>query len=65
MRLTLLKWVQTECKNEPSLSLIVSLYKNLEADGYSFVVDDPKAKTKVIDAKYANDPNYVSLGKTF
>ncbi|KAF1769206.1 hypothetical protein GCK72_001020 [Caenorhabditis remanei] len=59
MRLTLLKWVQTECKNEPSLSLIVSLYKNLEADGYSFVVDDPKAKTKVIHAKYANDPNYV------
>lgn len=59
MRITLQKWVETECKKEPSLSLIVSLYKNLIADGYSFSIDDPKSKTKVIDAKYANDPNYV------
>ncbi|PIC50145.1 hypothetical protein B9Z55_001164 [Caenorhabditis nigoni] len=59
MRLTLQKWVDTECKNEPTLSLIVSLYKNLVADGYSFTVDDPKSKKKAIDAKYANDPNYV------
>lgn len=58
MRLTVQKWVDTECKNEPSLSLIPSLHKNLIADGYSFVVDDPKSKTKAMDAKYANDPNY-------
>uniref|UniRef100_A0A1I7UL97 Signal transducing adapter molecule 1 n=1 Tax=Caenorhabditis tropicalis TaxID=1561998 RepID=A0A1I7UL97_9PELO len=59
MRVTVQKWVDTECKNEPSLSLVTSLHKNLLADGYSFVVDDPKSKTKIIDAKYANDPNYV------
>ncbi|EGT33425.1 hypothetical protein CAEBREN_08896 [Caenorhabditis brenneri] len=59
MRVTVQKWVDTECKNEPSLSLIPSLHKNLIADGYTFVVDDPKSKTKAIDAKYANDPNYV------
>ncbi|CCD66688.1 Signal transducing adapter molecule 1 [Caenorhabditis elegans] len=59
MRLTVQKWVDTECKTEQSLSLIVTLHKNLVADGYSFVVDDPKSKTKAIDAKFANDPNYV------
>lgn len=59
MRLTLQKWVDAECKKEPSLSLVTSLYKNLVADGYSFSVDDPKSKTKAMDAKYANDPNYV------
>lgn len=58
MRITLQKWVDTECKNEPSLSLITSLHKNLLADGYSFTVDDPKSKNKAMDAKYANDPNY-------
>lgn len=64
MRLTVQKWVDTECKTEQSLSLIVTLHKNLVADGYSFVVDDPKSKTKAIDAKFANDPNYVSCGSS-
>lgn len=59
MRITVQKWVDTECKNEPSLSLVTSMHKNLIADGYSFTVDDPKSKTKIIDAKYANDPNYI------
>lgn len=59
MRLTVQKWVDSECKNEPSLSLVVSLHKNLIADGYAFTVDDPKSKNKAIDAKFANDPNYV------
>uniref|UniRef100_A0A8R1DI75 Signal transducing adapter molecule 1 n=1 Tax=Caenorhabditis japonica TaxID=281687 RepID=A0A8R1DI75_CAEJA len=60
MRLTVQKWVDNECKNDPSLSLVTSLHKNLIADGYTFTIDDPKSKNKQIDAKYANDPNYVS-----
>ncbi|CAI2306813.1 unnamed protein product [Caenorhabditis sp. 36 PRJEB53466] len=60
MRVTVQKWVDSECKKEPSLSLVVSLHKNLIADGYTFVIEDPKSKNKAIDAKYANDPNYVA-----
>ncbi|CAB3410756.1 unnamed protein product [Caenorhabditis bovis] len=60
MRITIKKWVDNECKKEQFLSLIVSLFKQLKEDGYSFEVDDPKKKTSVLNSKYANDPNYVS-----
>uniref|UniRef100_A0A0K0DQY9 SH3 domain-containing protein n=1 Tax=Angiostrongylus cantonensis TaxID=6313 RepID=A0A0K0DQY9_ANGCA len=38
----ILKWVENECKSDPSLSLVSTLYKNLLADGYSFTSNEPK-----------------------
>ncbi|CAI5439278.1 unnamed protein product [Caenorhabditis angaria] len=61
-RVSIQKWVDNECKNEPSLSLIISLYRNLKEDGYSFEINEP-GKKKPIDSKYANDPNYVATAQ--
>ncbi|KHJ97211.1 SH3 domain protein [Oesophagostomum dentatum] len=36
------KWVENECKSDASLSLVVTLYKNLVADGHSFTSSEPK-----------------------
>ncbi|KAE9420708.1 hypothetical protein Angca_008065, partial [Angiostrongylus cantonensis] len=41
-RMMILKWVENECKSDPSLSLVSTLYKNLLADGYSFTSNEPK-----------------------
>lgn len=47
-------WAQTDCQKDPSLSLISSLYKDLQNDG--FVMDSPKPKS----APISNDPNVVT-----
>ncbi|VDM55900.1 unnamed protein product [Angiostrongylus costaricensis] len=41
-RMMILKWVENECKSDPSLSLVSTLYKNLLADGYSFTSNETK-----------------------
>ena len=47
-------WAQTDCPKDPSLSLIASLYKEFQTDG--FVMDSPKSKSVPI----SNDPNVVT-----
>ncbi|VDM70903.1 unnamed protein product, partial [Strongylus vulgaris] len=41
-RMMIQKWVENECKADASLSLVVTLYKNLVADGLSFTSSEPK-----------------------
>ncbi|KIH58028.1 SH3 domain protein [Ancylostoma duodenale] len=41
-RMMIQKWVENECKSDASLSLVVTLYKNLVADGHSFTSSEPK-----------------------
>ncbi|CAJ0594199.1 unnamed protein product [Cylicocyclus nassatus] len=41
-RMMIQKWVENECKSDASLSLVVTLYKNLVADGLSFTSNEPK-----------------------
>ncbi|VDN32629.1 unnamed protein product, partial [Gongylonema pulchrum] len=48
------KWTENECKHEPSLGLIETLYKNLVADGQSFEPDNPPKSRSV-----STDPNAV------
>ncbi|MFH4977578.1 hypothetical protein AB6A40_004287 [Gnathostoma spinigerum] len=38
------KWAENECKIDPSLGLIETLYKNLVAEGHSFESDEPKKR---------------------
>ncbi|KAE9549006.1 hypothetical protein FO519_007779 [Halicephalobus sp. NKZ332] len=47
-------WAHNDCPKDPSLSLIASLYKELQNDG--FLMDSPKLKS----APVSNDPNVVS-----
>lgn len=35
------KWAENECKQDASLGLIETLYKNLLAEGHSFETDSP------------------------
>ncbi|KAK6729951.1 hypothetical protein RB195_006789 [Necator americanus] len=44
-RMMIQKWVENECKSDASLSLVVTLYKNLVADGHSFTSNEPKKST--------------------
>ncbi|KAK5973071.1 Jak pathway signal transduction adaptor molecule [Trichostrongylus colubriformis] len=48
-RLMIQKWVENECKSDASLSLVVTLYKNLVADGYSFSSSEPKKSSLTRD----------------
>ncbi|TKR80899.1 hypothetical protein L596_014883 [Steinernema carpocapsae] len=41
-RLLVKKWVEEECKNDPSLALLESLYRDLVSEGLSFETEDPK-----------------------
>ncbi|VDD87485.1 unnamed protein product [Enterobius vermicularis] len=52
------KWVEQECKEDPSLGLIESLYKNLLADGYSFETEQLEKKPAMV-----TDPNVVQSAK--
>lgn len=36
------KWAENECKQDASLGLIKTAYKNLVADGHSFEADMPQ-----------------------
>ncbi|WKX91876.1 hypothetical protein Q1695_010145 [Nippostrongylus brasiliensis] len=54
-RLMIQKWVENECKSDASLSLVVTLYKNLVADGYSFSTNEPKKKSDVTRAIEAEE----------
>lgn len=53
-RSMLKKWAENECKKDPSLGLIETLYKNLLSEGHSFDTDPP---TKT--AALSTDPNVV------
>ncbi|CAI4227389.1 unnamed protein product [Auanema sp. JU1783] len=53
-RLMIKKWVEAECKSDASLSLVVSLYRNLADEGYSF---EPQENVKKVVV--SNDPNVV------
>ncbi|GMT32693.1 hypothetical protein PFISCL1PPCAC_23990 [Pristionchus fissidentatus] len=53
-RLMIKKWVDSEAKEDDSLSLIRTLYKNLIADGHSFESSEPKKRLII-----SKDPNVV------
>ncbi|KAK0404375.1 hypothetical protein QR680_017428 [Steinernema hermaphroditum] len=57
-RLLIKKWVSEECKSDPSLALIESLYHDLLAEGLTFETNEPK-KTQA----FSNDPNVVMSAK--
>ncbi|KAI6191633.1 hypothetical protein M3Y97_00249300 [Aphelenchoides bicaudatus] len=54
------KWSENECKRDPSLSLVESLYRDLLEEGYTF--DSPEKAKEMARAnqKFPNDPNVVS-----
>uniref|UniRef100_A0A914UKH6 Uncharacterized protein n=1 Tax=Plectus sambesii TaxID=2011161 RepID=A0A914UKH6_9BILA len=58
-RLLIKKWADNECKKDPSLSLVETLYIQLERDGYSFESSEPK-KTAM---KLPTDPNFVTTNE--
>ncbi|VDN56808.1 unnamed protein product [Dracunculus medinensis] len=46
-RSILKKWAENECKKDPSLGLIETLYKNLLVEGHSFESDQPSKPSNV------------------
>uniref|UniRef100_A0A915AUX0 Signal transducing adapter molecule 1 n=1 Tax=Parascaris univalens TaxID=6257 RepID=A0A915AUX0_PARUN len=58
-RSMLKKWAENECKKDPSLGLIETLYKNLLSEGHSFDADPP---TKTA-AALSTDPNVVQTAE--
>lgn len=51
------KWAENECKKDPALSLIDSLYRDLLTEGYNFESSEPVKTKKVM---FSKDPNVVS-----
>ena len=51
------KWSEEECAKDPSLQLMLALFRDLRADGYSFEAIGAQKKAQV---RVTNDPNYVS-----